>query len=318
MSGRHAEPGPNRKREFIIAAKPGVTIDLVAVERAAAGQIDDSEGAGDLFPPRGHQGPCRICGVTGKMTEEHLPPRTVQYRRRMQGVTLQDWFSMEDLDVPARGRVIQGGVSGYMLCPECNNRSGQYAREYQEWARGAAEVVRSLGQTPEEIDAQDAYPYVTLSVRDLYPGRLARSVIAMMLSISGSPELGERYPILRELALGEAHAPIPETLRLFMVLYAGPSIRIVGGPAGQAIIDTETGVVTRMLEVAYPPFAFQMILEGNPERASGVDISAFTEIGLDERKDFQIEDLLIGFGHTPYPGDYRTRAKVLAEAEHGD
>ena len=316
MTTRDDEAGPDGEQEFIVAAHPDATIDLQSFKRVTSHRGSPAS-AEELFPPRGHEGRCRICGVWGKMSEEHLPPRTVQYRRRMQGVDIWDWFSRQELEIPARGRVIQGGVSGYMLCASCNNRTGRYAREYQEWARGAANVVRSLRQTPEEIDNQDAYPYVSLSVRDLYPARLVRAVISMMLSISGSPEMGEHHPVLRKLALGGAPAPLPQQLQLFMVLYAGPHARIVGGPAGQAILDTQSGIVTRLLEVAYPPFAFQMVLEGDPDRASGVDISAFTEIGLDVRKDFQIENLMIGFGHTPYPGDYRTRAKIEAESADG-
>ena len=60
-------------------------------------------------------------------------------------------------------------------------------------------------------------------------------------------------------------------MRLFMALYAGPHARIVGGPSGQAIFDTKSGVVTRMLEVAYPPFASNWFWEGDEKpKAVGV------------------------------------------------
>ena len=69
----------------------------------------------------------------------------------------------------------------------------------------------------------------------------------MMLSLSGSADLGTREPTLRSLVLGGEAAPLPEGMRLFIALCAGPRARFAGGPWGMPIHDTSTGVWTWVL-----------------------------------------------------------------------
>lgn len=260
----------------------------------------------DLFPRVPREGKCRICGEWAQLTREHIPPRSTQPIDRARAPTFEDWFRHDELDLPDAGPVIQGGVSGFILCERCNNWTGtNYGLEYQIWARGAAAVLTSLGVSLEELDSRDKYTFVNLRLVDVYPGRFVRQVLAMMLSVSGSCDLSERHSTIRNLVLGGPPESLPEQLRLFMTLYAGPAVRFAGGPFGQAIYDGVTGIWTRCIEVAFPPFAFQLILDGDAERASGVEMSELSACDADRTQTCQIEGLLVGFGHTPYPLDYR-------------
>lgn len=262
----------------------------------------------ELFPREPRVGRCRICGATSELTREHIPPRSSQHEDRARAPTFADWFRRDDLDLPEAGPVIQGGVSGYVLCANCNNVTGtRYGREYQVWAYGAAAVLTSLGVSLEELDRKDQYAYLNLRLVDVYPGRFIRQVLSMLLSVSGSHELAERHPELPQLVLAGAPVQLPAPLSLFMTLYAGPVVRFAGGPWGQAIYQSGSNMWTWCIEIAFPPFAFQLILDGDTDTASGVDISKFSSLDPDESQEFNIEGLMVGFGHTPYPLDYRPR-----------
>jgi hypothetical protein len=63
------------------------------------------------------------------------------------------------------------------------------------------------------------------------------------------------------------------------------------------------------VEVAWPPYAYVMTIDSEPGALETVDITAMVDFGYEERVDFHL-DLLIGFGHTAIPVDYRTIAMI--------
>ncbi|NTU47237.1 hypothetical protein HGA88_06430 [Candidatus Roizmanbacteria bacterium] len=98
-------------------------------------------------------------------------------------------------------------------------------------------------------------------------------------------------------------------MELGMYIYFGPRSRIHGP---QLRIDTRAKVWRWVEEIAYPPFAFQLVLASNRECPGlGLLIDNFTTLSPDTPQYFSgiIE---MGFGWTPYPGDYRSKAAILA------
>jgi hypothetical protein len=247
------------------------------------------------------------------MTEEHMPPRGSFNTQRGREIALDDALGSDQLDPPATGRWVQGGIRGYMLCRSCNNATGRWGREYQEWVRRAMLLLNRLPTPIDELDASDGHPYVRVEFKQVYPARFVRQAIAMMLCVSGTAELGRRHPSLVDLALGGPPGPLPPPLRLYLNLYADTTARIVGGPHGQGVYSEEQGAWRWMLEVGFAPLATMLLLAGPPEPGLGVDLSELTEYGLDQRSDLEFDNLLIGFGHTPFPGDYRSRGRILAD-----
>ena len=146
MSSRDpAGPLSAKESDLVVVAHPEATIDVEAITRGRTAEV---RRRGTLPSPRARGSMSHLWDQWG-MSEEHLPPRTVQYRRRMQGIELRDWFSKPNLDVPARGRVVQGGLSGTCCVGAATTRPAD-VRRYR-MAGGAAQVVRALGHTPEEM-----------------------------------------------------------------------------------------------------------------------------------------------------------------------
>lgn len=250
------------------------------------------------------------------MTEEHLPPRGAFNKEPGREIDPFRFIGTDSLDVPEDGLIVQGGIRGYMFCASCNHP--KWAREYQEWARRAYQLLVTQDQKPPEVDLEPGFPVIgRTTFKKVYPGRMIRQVLSMMAAISGSADLTDAYPVIRDLVLGGPPRPLPDPLRVHFLLYGDNTSRIAGGPTGQAIFDIETGTLRRVISVDFRPMAFVLTLEG-PPHDQGVDISAFTEVDVSERQDVEFVDLPLGFGHKPLPLDYRTRGQILAEGDKVD
>lgn len=94
-----------------------------------------------------------------------------------------------------------------------------------------------------------------------------------------------------------------------MYIYFGPRVRIQGP---QLKIDIKEKVWRWVEEVAYPPLAFQLVIASNKKDPGlGLLIDNFTTISPGTEQYFSgiIE---MGFGWSPYPGDYRSKAAIIA------
>jgi len=67
------------------------------------------------------------------------------------------------------------------------------------------------------------------------------------------------------------------------------------------------------MEMAYPPFAFMLVIASNvAEPGLGLLMNEFVRSEPTARERFE-GTAQIGFGWSPYPGDYRTRARIEFE-----
>lgn len=117
-------------------------------------------------------------------------------------------------------------------------------------------------------------------------------------------------PWFRNTRNGQDTSALPS---LQMRFYAGPQAR--RGPAQGWLQNTVTGWVSSVAwEVAYPPFAFTLTLAGV---ASEDDFDLRGWLALPSATTAEQVSLMapLGFGHTPYFRDYRTRAAVARDAE---
>lgn len=95
-----------------------------------------------------------------------------------------------------------------------------------------------------------------------------------------------------------------------MCLYAGPLARFAGLAVETNVL---TGAAVYLTELAHPPFAYLLTIDSEPSQLTG-EITLWSTRCFDEARDERLR-LIVGFGHTAFPGDYRSRAKVRAEAD---
>jgi hypothetical protein len=105
-----------------------------------------------------------------------------------------------------------------------------------------------------------------------------------------------------------------EVDQLYLALYCGPIARFNGGSGILRLGDNDGGNPSTafVIEVAHPPFAYLLSVdEARPVLECG-NISNLAWLGINQICDFEI-GLQLGFGHTPLPGDLRSKAALLAD-----
>lgn len=112
------------------------------------------------------------------------------------------------------------------------------------------------------------------------------------------------------MILGEQAAAMPEGLALFMDLYVGPRGRISGPSLWMDPIEQRW---RWGLELAHPPFALFMVLAGDSD-VDMINISEFCELETTTTANYR-STMRIGFGWTPFPGDYRSSGEIQASSD---
>ena len=271
-----------------------------------------------MLPRYPVEGVCRLCGELANLTKEHIPPKSSGNKFRHTNLTFEDWLNDRWGNASSNnGPVEQGGIFGYTLCKCCNSITGKlYGSEYMSWVSRAKALLGSYG--PGAISQLNSTPgpfgeninFSSNGPEDaVKPGAFVRQILSCMCSLSGTWNLAGRYPAIRRIILEQATESLPAGMELGMYLYVGPKVRIVGP---QLLIDMKTKTWRWVEEIAYPPYAFQFVIASNsPNPGMGLLIDPFTSVSPDAKMQFSgvIE---LGFGWSPYPGDYRSKAAIIA------
>lgn len=276
----------------------------------ALNYFPDAEGDGSIFMPttRGI-GRCRICGEEREMTKEHIPPATAFNRGPLREHSLDEYLHREDEELPG-GRLRQGGMWGYTLCETCNNLTGRlYAPEYGRWARTAVNAMADARVNVYEVDRQTAPVPGRLAIAGdpgPRPGAFVREALAITCSLSGPFDLAGRFPAIRRIVLDGATEPLPTGMSIGLALVLPPSARLVG-PA--AVIELDTPAWRWVIEMAHAPLAILLVLTSTRPVEHRFDLSRYTLLRPDEPAavDGPID---LGFAHTVYAGDYRSRGAL--------
>jgi len=65
-------------------------------------------------------------------------------------------------------------------------------------------------------------------------------------------------------------------------------------------------------ELAYPPFAYVLTVDEEVPALEAGNVTGFTEAGINDTGEVSMT-LKVGFGHTIFPLDLRTKAKMEAD-----
>lgn len=268
----------------------------------------------EMLPKNTAVGKCRICGKQKQLTKEHIPLKNSGNKQNTVSHSLDDWVNNQNVQDLGKGKVTQGGIYGFTLCRDCNSLTGtRFGSEYTKWAANGFAVLSGLPL--DELNSQQG-PFaqgIQFGTKDkpIFPGSMARQVLSFMCSLSGSWDIAERYPIIRELLLSDTTANLPAELDLGMALYAGPRGRVTGP---QLRVNVDDMSWQWVMEMAFPPFAFTMVLLSNKsEPLHGLVLNEWFAQKAKDPIVFKAE-VKIGFGWSPYPNDYRTLAAINKQA----
>lgn len=212
-----------------------------------------------------------------------------------------------DGEIPA-GTIEPRGSGAPVLCAPCNTKTGSwYGAELVNFVRAGMNV--RAGVPRDDFDALTEHRWAQIGVetrpggKGPYPLRVAKEIVTMMLATA--PELGAAHPELCEFVLDRTRFGLAETFRLHLSLFAGPYARQTG-LIHTISLDASTATFA---EIAWPPFAYVLTVDTAEHFIPSCDITSFAQVGYDDHMRIEL-DLLIGFGHTGVPCDYRTKAML--------
>jgi len=235
------------------------------------------------------KGKCHICGRHGKLSFEHVPPRSA-FNGKPLVLKKVDWMRQGGPRVVPGDRIEQRGAGGYTLCNVCNNRTGRwYGGAYAEWAKQGLEAIDKCG-------------WGTFVGRrfEIYPLRVLKQVVCMFFSANG-PGFAKRHPDLVDFVLCRDRKYMQGDVRVYAFYTISRLLKQTGvqtfGRLGEGVYIFS--------EITFPPFGYVMFLGCGPHDDRLYDISFFDEFGYHEKKslDIRLPGLPVV---SPYPGDYRT------------
>jgi hypothetical protein len=253
---------------------------------------------------RATTGTCHVCLRERPLSFEHVPPSAAFNVDKVEVRGLKHWLERDDDGIRLRHVIRQGGFGFRRLCEECNNRTGSwYAAELSGWVQAAVAAIHALPPLA-EMDAQLEDHGVMFHIEGVRPLAMVKQIITMVLVVN-DVEFAVLHPDLRAFVLDRDRIGLHD-VQIYLALYLGPIVRFVG-TSGKANLETSEAFV--LSEVAYPPFSYIASFEEPPPLLNVGNITGFAEIPYTTRATAEIE-LMVGFGHTPLPGDFRTAAQV--------
>lgn len=245
-------------------------------------------------------GLCHVCLEETKLSFEHVPPEKAFNGTRLRSFGMEDWLK-SDGEFPATGgKVSQRGVGAYTLCEACNNNTGGwYGREYVKWAIGFWSALAQIPQSRSEV---------VITVQKRFPLRFLKQSCTMFFSVNDPKSFATRHSDLVRFVLNRESREFPRDIDVCLGLYRGPLVRVTG-VTGK--LDIASGTTELVSEVAYPPFALRLISNSEPKDRLG-SIAHFGNYGFNDHTDLSLR-VVVGEGHTPYPGDYRSKDQVRAD-----
>ncbi|MEA2482772.1 MAG: hypothetical protein QOC55_719 [Thermoleophilaceae bacterium] len=196
----------------------------------------------------------------------------------------------------------------YTLCDDCSQIAAElYMPEFRRWTRLAQDLI-ARGAPADELDADPRPTWSSAEFAEVRPARFLKQVVTMLLAITPAGFLTSGHVDLGEYARNPRRVGLPPRYQFYLTLFRGPYARFVGHSAQR---NPETGQTEQLIELAYPPFSCVLSLAGDAAIET-TNITGFSELRSSDVCIIDL-DLLNGFGHTPFPADFRTLAAVDRE-----
>ena len=197
-------------------------------------------------------GRCAICDTIGKLTNDHVPPKSVSTPTRIE---ISRLIAVTQTDDPTIRR--RGGFQSAIfpsLCRTCNTE--RLGTKYDPTLKKIAEDVRRWVRVMKELDIS-----VTGDIQvTTSPQRLARAVAGHLLAAeerkepSHLPQRGTMTEALRAFFLDEK-APWPDELHLYVLLFPDTRQVIVRGLGIMKVLGQTYGPIVGEL-LKFFPLAF--------------------------------------------------------------
>lgn len=246
------------------------------------------------------EGVCAICGYTGKLSYEHVPPEKAFNESRVMKARFGEHLVQLGPNRKTKGRIQQRGLGEHSLCGRCNNKTGSwYGAHFVKWCYQGMDILQRCGGKP-----------TLLYLNYLFPLQIIKQIVTMFFTVSNG-RVGNAYPYLKKFVLNKEDKYLPPNIRIYVYYNIEGRFRWTGNSL-MVDFEEEHPNINDCLEFSFPPFGYYMSCSGmNAPHPEQFEISHFARYGY---KEFSIQEM-----HLPVlptwsviPGDYRSREEVDA------
>jgi hypothetical protein len=218
-----------------------------------------------------HEGKCAICGVFGRLSFEHIPPRSAFNHKP---ILVQDHEKLFEQSSPVFGKHSKSnkGFGRHTLCESCNNKTGDwYARDFTEFSKQGMEFLKSSEHPTQIISGQ----------YKIKPLNVIKQVCTMFMAISpGWLQLNDE---LVSFILEKESNSLPKNYQIFMYSTFSKYKRMMG----MQVVYSK-GKVSNWAEFNFQPFGFLLCDKSDPPNEFLVDITGFSNFQLDQEVEVKI------------------------------
>lgn len=244
-------------------------------------------------------GKCHLCGESGELSFEHVPPRKAFNERPVVKAQFEDIIGLGP-DEQIKGTIQQRGVGGYTLCPKCNNNTGSwYGTGFIDWCYQGFEILEKTNGKP-----------TLIYLNYLFPLRIIKQIITMFFSVNGS-EFGDANPELVKFILNREQYNLSPKYRFFVYYNTGGRFRFAGVSAK---VDINTREICTLSEINFPPYGYVMTFDSAPPESRLFEITHFSKYRYNDHV-VKAMKLPVLPTHMLFPGDYRTKEEIEKQAK---
>jgi len=249
--------------------------------------------------PRRVTGKCHLCGRTGELSFEHVPPRKAFNERPVVQVKFEDMINLGP-EAQVKGPIQQRGMGGYTLCPKCNNNTGSwYCGSFIDWCYQGLDILLKTNGEP-----------TLIYLNYLFPLRILKQIITMFFSVNGS-EFGDANPDLVRFVLNRELYNLSPKYRFFVYYNISGRFRSAGV---SAIVNIDTSKIYTLSELNFPPYGYMMTFDSAPPESRLFEITYFSKYRYNDHV-VKAMKLPVLPTYLWFPGDYRTKEEIEKQAK---
>ena len=221
---------------------------------------------------KNREGRCSLCGSIGKLTFEHVPPKTAFNDNP---IYFQDYDRMFNERSFLYGKKIRlnQGFGSYTLCPSCNNNTGNwYAKDFAEFARFGMRdihVSKLLGLNK----------FVT-GRHHIAPLNILKQILTMFMSADKSGCLLNDKELTRFI-LDKDSQDFPKKYNVYVYSTLSSIKRLMGY---SIVYDPNLGIC-KWSEINFQPYGYVLTEDSNPPDSDMYSIRYFSNFKYDYKID---------------------------------
>lgn len=243
-------------------------------------------------------GKCHICGLSTKLSFEHVPPRAAFNDRQVLYKEVMKLINHFPEEIKG-GRISQKGMGGYTLCPKCNNNTGKwYGSAFADFAYQGMSILNNTDNKP-----------TLFHNFFIYPLRVLKQILCMFFSANGSNFQEKNLELVRFVLNKDAKYLNPK-IKIYAFYNISKHIR----STGVVSLMNLSGDFKMFSEITFPPFGYVMDFENRTPDKRLVDISYFAKYDYNTWTSMFLKFPLLPV-YSFVPGDYRTEEEIKKTIE---